>query len=217
MKKCIILANGKPPKKSILTFFKQKTFSTLICADGGANTALKLNLLPDIIIGDFDSVSDSSLLKFQNKSKMIRLERQNDTDVEKCLKYAVKNKFRDVLLAGVTGNRLDHTFCNLGIVLKFFSQINISLVAEESFLRPVKGDIKLKTFPGETISLYGFDDKTKITSHGLKYPLRNISLPFGKRESTSNVAVRNEVELNISGGIIFIIRNINVMLKYDLF
>ena len=217
MKKCIILANGKPPKKSLITFFQQKDFKTLICADGGANSALKMKLIPDYIIGDLDSISSVALKRLGNASKIIQLKRQNDTDVEKCLKYAIKKNYNEALLVGVTGNRLDHTFCNLGIVLKFFPQINISLIAEDSFLKPYARSVKLKTFPGETISLYGFDRKTKIISKGLKYPLKNIALPFGERESTSNVAIGKKVDLNISGGVIFVIRDVNQMIKNDLF
>ena len=217
MKKCIILANGKPPKKSLIIFFQRKHFKKLICADGGANSAYELGLVPDAIIGDLDSISSETLNEFKSISKVIRLKSQNDTDVEKCLKYAIKSGFDEVMLMGVTGNRLDHTFCNLGIVLKFFSEINISLIAEDSILKPYKGNVKLKTHPGETISLYGIDSKTKITSKGLKYPLKNVSLPFGKKESTSNVASGKVVELKITGGIIFVIRDVNLMMKYDLF
>ena len=217
VKKCIILANGKPPKKSIITFFQKKGYNKLICADGGSNSALKMGLIPYAIIGDLDSITPETLKRFKPISKIIRLNRQNDTDVEKCLKYAVKNKFDEALLVGVTGNRLDHTFCNLGIVLKFFPSINISLVAEDSFLKPYKGSIKFKTHSGETISIYGLNSKTKITSKGLKYKLNNVALPFGEKESTSNVATGSEVELNITSGPVFVIRDVNLMMKYDLF
>ena len=217
MKKCIILANGKPPKKNLITFFQGKHFKKLICADGGANSAYELGLVPDAIIGDLDSISSETLNEFKSISKVIRLKGQNDTDVEKCLKFAIKNNYDEALLTGVTGNRLDHTFCNLGIVLKIFSEINISLVAENSFLKPYSGIVKLKTKPKEIVSVYGIDSKTRISSRGLKYPLKNVSLPFGKKESTSNVATGNEVELKITGGIIFVIRDVNLMIKYDLF
>jgi thiamine pyrophosphokinase len=74
----------------------------------------------------------------------------------------------------------------------------------------------LKTHPKEIISIYAFDSKTKIKSYGLKYPLKNISLPFGKKESTSNEAVHKEVKLNVKGGKIFIIRDYEIMKKYGL-
>ncbi len=216
MKKCIILANGKPPRKSVITFFQKNGFDTIICADGGADSALRLGLNPDYIIGDLDSISKEAIKKFKKTSKIFQYKRQNDTDVEKCLKFAIKNKFDEALLIGVTGNRLDHTICNLGIVLKFFSKIKLSLMAENSYLKPYTGDDRLKTQKGEIISLYGFDKKTKITSKGLKYPLNNISLPFAEKESTSNVSTSNSIQLKIRNGIIFIIRDFNFIKQYDL-
>jgi thiamine pyrophosphokinase len=217
MKKCIILANGKPPKKSIITFFQRRGYEKLICADGGANSALKMNIIPDVIIGDLDSISSEALKEFKSVSKIIQLKRQNDTDVEKCLKYAISKKYDEALLVGVTGNRLDHTFCNLGIVLKFFHQIKISLIAEDSFLKAYTNNVELKTTPGETISFYGISEKTKITSKGLKYELKNAALPFGIRESTSNIAKKVSVKLKITNGVVFIIRDVNLMIKHDLF
>ena len=217
MEKYIILANGKPPRKSVITFFQKNGFDTLLSADGGADSALRLGLTPDFIIGDLDSISKEAIKKFKNSSKILQYKRQNDTDVEKCLKFVIKNKFDEVLLIGVTGNRLDHTICNLGIVLKFFSKIKLSLLAENSYLKPYTGNLRLKTQKGEIISLYGFDKKTKIISKGLKYPLKNISLPFGEKESTSNVSTSNSIQLKIRNGIVFIIRDFNFMKKHDLF
>jgi len=217
LKKCIILANGKAPQKSVIQFLKKKNYSTLICADGGANQAKRLGLTPDYIIGDLDSIEKQTINFYMSKSKIIKLKRQNDTDVEKCLKFAIKNKFEEAVLLGVTGDRLDHTFCNLGIIIKFFKKIKLQLIAEDSLLVPYSGEVELQTFPGETISLYGFDRKTKITSDGLKYPLKNNSLPFGERESTSNVAVSKKVSLKIRGGIIFVIRDFNTVKSNGLF
>ena len=73
MKKCIILANGKPPKKSIITFFQKKGYNKLICADGGANSALKMKLVPDLIIGDLDSISSEALKEFKSFRKLFDL------------------------------------------------------------------------------------------------------------------------------------------------
>jgi thiamine pyrophosphokinase len=217
MNKCIILANGKPPKKSVITFFQRRGYSKIICADGGANSALKLGLAPVVIIGDLDSISTEAMNEFKSISKIIRLKRQNDTDVEKCIKYAISHKCGEALLVGATGKRLDHTFCNLGIVLKYFYKIKISLIAEESCLKAYTNNVELKTLPGETVSLYGISPKTKISSEGLKYELKNVALPFGVRESTSNVAKKKLVKLKITNGVVFVIRDVKTMIDNDLF
>jgi thiamine pyrophosphokinase len=51
----------------------------------------------------------------------------------------------------------------------------------------------------------------------LYYPLKNISLPFGIKESTSNLAVGNTVKLKIKSGIIFVIRDFKTAIMHDLF
>ena len=211
MKKCIVIANGKGPKKNLILYFQKLGYSTLICADGGANSLLKLKLTPDYIIGDLDSIDQSTLDSFASISKVIKIKRQNDTDVEKCLKFAIKNKMEDVILFGATGDRLDHTICNIGIVLKFFDRIKIRIIHDKSILSAYSGKVLFDSVVGETISLYGFDRKTTITSRGLKYPLKKTALPFGVRESTSNVAAKNMIELDIKNGTIFVIRDFETM------
>ena len=194
----------------------RNSYSTLFCADGGANSAMKMGLIPDYIIGDLDSIHEVTLKYYKGKARIIKISRQNDTDVEKCLKHAIKHKFEEAVLAGVTGDRLDHTFCNLGIVLKFFNEIGIKIIAENSLLTALTGNHIIPTFRGETISIYGIDNRTKISSKGLKYPLNKIALPFGHRESTSNVSLHNKIELKIKGGIIFLIRDFQMLREHGI-
>ncbi len=213
MKKAILWANGDPPSKRIIDFLVRTGYNKIICADGGANSARKLNAVPDVIIGDLDSITAENLKYFSGKSKIIKQNRQNDTDVEKAIKYAIKKKFTDLFLIGATGSRLDHSFCNLGIILKFYDEIQIKLLHRQSVLSVYSGSVEIKTLTGETISLYGFDRKTKITSQGLKYPLKEMHLPFGEKESTSNVALKDSIYLTIKGGRIFVIRDFEAMRK----
>ncbi len=215
MKSCIIIANGDPPKRGIIKYLQKNGAKAIIAADGGANSAYKLGITPNYIIGDFDSIKPKVKEYFSDKSEIFKYDRQDDTDVEKSLKFVIEKKYETAYLLGGTGNRMDHSICNLGIVLKYFSQIKIILLHGKTILNPYSENIILQTIPNETISLYAFDDKTKITSKGLKYPLNNSTLRFGVSESTSNVALGNKVELKISGGIIFVIRKLKVMQKND--
>ena len=216
MKKALLLANGDSPRKSQIKYLEKRGFNFLICADGGANSAKKLNIIPNLIIGDLDSITENNEKYYSDKSELIKISRQNDTDVEKALKYLIRKKFDEVILLGATGDRLDHTICNLGIVIKFYNKIKISILHEKSFLKAYDNNVNLITKKDEIISLYGFDTSTKITSKGLKYSLKNVSLPFGQRESTSNVAKSEMVNLKISGGIIFVIRDFNTLQENDL-
>lgn len=217
MKKCLIIANGQIPKKKDISYLLKRNFKTIICADGGANSAYKLKIIPNIIIGDLDSIKPEVKEFYDGKSVIKKINRQNDTDVEKALKYAISKKFTDAILLGATGDRLDHSFCNLGIALKFDDQIKVNILHQKSYLSVETGILNLTTLQNENISLYGFDKKTKITSKGLKYELNNAELPFGVRESTSNAAKSEVVNLSIKGGKIFIIRDFEALKKNDFF
>ncbi len=217
MNRSIILANGQHPEKDVFTYLQSKGFDKLVCADGGANSAFQLDLIPDYIIGDLDSIHSSVREYYKGKSKIIQISRQDDTDVEKSLKFLIQNNCKEVVLLGATGDRLDHTFCNLGITLKFFDQIKIYILHQKSLLEVREGKSELQTTPGEVISLYGFDGNTLIKTDGLKYPLEYEPLPFGVRESTSNEALGDEIKISVSGGRIFIIRNFSEIIKNDFF
>lgn len=216
MKKCIILANGFPIKKSIITQLSNIGYNKLICADGGANTAYKLKLKPDLIIGDLDSISARILKYYRYNTKVLRIKRQNDTDVEKALKYAIQNKYTETVITGIAGDRLDHIFCNLGISIKYSDKIKIRILYEKSILDVYEGKVELDCLHGETISIYGIDKNTRITSFGLKYNLKNTSLPFGVKESTSNIALSEKIKLDIKKGKIFVIRNYDLLRKNGL-
>lgn len=212
MKQCIIVANGDLPKKSDINYLRKNGFDTLICADGGANSTYKLGLIPDIIIGDLDSIRDDVIKHYEKLKVPVQLfKRQNDTDVEKCIKYAIKKNFKRVVLLGATGDRLDHSFCNIGITIKYYDKIRVDILHQKSFLSLYSGSIKLDSERGETISLYGLSSSTQFTSIGLKYPLKNSILQFGVKESTSNVSTKNEIELQIKHGPGIIIRDFKVI------
>lgn len=216
MKKFILIANGRAPLKKDILYLKSKGYDTIMCADGGANTAFRLKIVPDFIIGDLDSVKPAVLHHYQDISTVKRIPRQNDTDVEKVLKYALKQGFTGCCMTAVTGDRLDHSFGNLAIALKYSDLMDIRIISEQSYLTVISGCKTLRSQPQETISLFGFSSKTKFTTTGLKYRLDNESLTFGERESTSNVAVNDQFAVIVKYGKAFLIRDFQTIKKYDL-
>jgi thiamine pyrophosphokinase len=96
-------------------------------------------------------------------------------------------------------------------------QIKILIAAEKSLLVPVEKLFSFSSIKGETISIYAFNKKTKISSAGLKYKLYKTALPFGVRESTSNVSTNDNVTIKVENGIAFIIRELQSIIKHDLF
>jgi len=181
-------------------------FSTIIAADGGYHNCVKAGMVPHFIIGDFDSIGHIYKRKTSGID-LIKISRQSDTDVEKCIKFAISHGATEYILLGGIGNRIDHSFANFGYLLKYSDKISGKLFYGESFAEVCNKEVTLKSVKSEIISIYGFSDKVKVTSQGLKYKLSDSLLSFGKRESTSNVSIGREVTFRVKNGKILIIRN----------
>ena len=89
-----------------------------VYCDGGLNHQRELGRKPDLIVGDFDSherpVTDTETIVLPRE--------KDDTDTVYAVKEAIRRGFRDFLLIGVTGERFDHTFGNVSLLLYLDSQ-----------------------------------------------------------------------------------------------
>lgn len=216
MKTALVYCNGSPLKKSIFQKVKQKYSPHLISADGGTNYLFKVQEIPEFIIGDLDSIQPEVLKFYQKRNvKIIKLSRQNDTDLEKALKLCKRLKYDVILIAGFTGKRFDHTLSNISNALKFARDFKIFMIENESTLQFITGENEFKSFNNELVSILCFSPGAKITTKNLKYPLKNETLFFGERESTSNVSIGEKFQVKVDGGFAVLIRSTKNFLKYD--
>jgi thiamine pyrophosphokinase len=198
IKYALILANGKPPSKRL--FKKYLSLADLfICADGGANTAVRYNCIPHLIIGDFDSVQKKTLHVF-NKVKIQKLKDQNSTDLEKALTAAIQNKCSKIAVMGATGGRLDHAIGNLSALAKFSHKASVKFVDDTGEFIPAGHRLDIPLAIGTNISLLPLSRCSKIVTAGLKWNLKNESLQLGVRESTSNIVVSSRVNIRVGSG-----------------
>lgn len=211
-----ILCNGSAPKGAIYDKFYERFNFDLICADGGANAAFKLGLLPKVIVGDLDSI-DTDIFKHcrQKGVQVQKLSRQNDTDLEKALKLAVKLKYYRVVIFGFSGRRFDHTLSNISNVMKYSKQLEIYLVDDHSILQFIYGKRNFNSIKGEVVSLLCFDPKTKVTTTNLLYPLKSDSLQFGIRESISNVCTDDHFTIDVKNGVCLLTRDLKTFLRLN--
>lgn len=215
-KAAAILCNGKAPKKAILRQFEELFAFDLICADGGANAAFKLGLLPKVIIGDLDSINTDILNHYRQKGVQVqKLSRQNDTDLEKALKLVIKLNYARVIVFGFSGRRFDHTLSNLSNAMKFSQQLEILLIDTHSILQLIYGKRTFSSIKGEVISLICFDSKTRITTKNLLYQLKDEPLQFGIRESTSNICTNDNFTIDVKNGVCILTRDLKTYLRVN--
>lgn len=200
--RAVIIGNGTVRSyERIKEYIRKDDF--IICADGGINHAARMNIRPDIIIGDFDS-SDPELL-FRDALRIEYPSRKDFTDGELCVKYAAEHGYDEVLLLAMTGTRADHTLNNMLML----SQCACGMIADEyNEIYYLKEKIIIENKKGMTLSMIPVKgDLTGITTKGLEYQLNNEALNFGESRGNSNVIISDYCEISASGGQALVILN----------
>ncbi|MBI3586230.1 MAG: thiamine diphosphokinase [Ignavibacteriales bacterium] len=196
--KALILANGEPPKKQLLqSLLKDARF--IVCADGGANTAAKLGIQPNAIVGDLDSIHAEALVKF-HKIPTHESADENSTDLEKAVAWTIQQQYDHITIIGGFGKRLDHTVGNLGVMPKFYPDAIIRFIDDLGEVSYVGRHISFEAKRGDIISLIPLSRCEGVTTQGLQYALDNEALELGVREGTSNVVMSSSVSIKVKKG-----------------
>lgn len=164
----------------------------LLAADGGANMALAAGLMPDAVIGDFDSVTAETLAAIPT-DRQIRVPEQDTTDFEKCL-TRIRAPF--VLGVGFLGARLDHTLAVLGTLVRH-PERRCLLIGSEDVVFPAPPRLHLDLPAGSRFSLFPLRPVTG-RSEGLRWPIDGLALAPDGIVGTSN-EVSGPVRLETDG------------------
>ncbi len=197
-KQALILANGHPPRKSLLQELLRAS-SLFVCADGGANIAASLKLKPDAIVGDLDSIHAETRVRFQHVPMHQTID-DNSTDLEKAITWVIDQKYDHIVVVAATGKRLDHTIGNLGVLPKFFPDAVITMVDDVGQMVYVGREYSFEAPLHTAVSLLPLSRCEGITTKGLEYALENEALELGVREGISNVVVSNPVIIKVKKG-----------------
>ena len=155
----------------------------LIGADGGADEIVAAGLVPEAIIGDFDSLKNVD--SWLGRTRLLRIPEQETTDFEKAL-YSTSAPVTVAL--GMTGKRFDHTLAALDAVTKYGRDRTIILVDESDLAMAITGSFSFEVAPRERVSVHPLAPIRFRRSLGLKYPLDGLKLAPGERTGTSNEA-----------------------------
>lgn len=182
----------------------KKDGDIIIAADGGVKHLERFGLVPDIIIGDFDSLG-----KVPEGDNVIRLKPEKDvTDMHAAVDEGIAAGFTEFEIFGATGGRLDHTLANV--------QLAASL-AEKGLRHRIHGsgccvvalnnsDIAFDADMSGYISVFAHSDVcTGVTIEGLKYELRDACLSNTFSLGVSNEFIGAESRISVENGILVIV------------
>ncbi|PLV58367.1 thiamine diphosphokinase [Thermotoga sp. KOL6] len=173
----------------------------IVAVDGGANFLRLRKIIPDFFIGDADSVENETMdwLRKNNVEMKLYPSEKDEIDLELALEFF---KDEEKIVFGWQGERLDMILA-LFYLLKRFK--NTVLESENLTVGYVEGRMILRARVGEKWSILPLGgDATGVTLKGFKYTLKDAKMPILKPYGVSNVAISNEVEIEVrEGGVIY--------------
>ncbi len=200
--KALVICNGKLKKPNTLK--KQlESYQEIIAVDGGIRHARALALVPDVVIGDFDSVSDEDLVFIKTeKIKMIKYPSVKDaSDTELALDYCLEKGYDEVTIIAFSGSRLDHTMANLTMFSIKSSKLRIVLLDHMNKAFFIHGDYANHAPEHSYISIIPMTPTIVIRStSGLHYPVTDKEIPFGSTLCISNYPLQGDFGISLSSG-----------------
>lgn len=201
---CIIVAAGDFPEMS----FHRQEGDLVIAADAGLKHLQSIDMEPDLVLGDFDSVEPEQLshiralrAKDPTKVKSLSVEK-DDTDTMAALKIGLERGYDLFFLYGfLGGRRLDHTLANLQALRFLKNHGATGYIAEgEAGAMLLHNEAIMLALPKDFhLSLLCISDEAKgVTIRGLKYEMENGALssdyPLGVSNASKGTAALISVE-----------------------
>ena len=210
----LIVANGTiAPEANLPIRAKQTDF--LIAVDGGADHCVAAGVIPDIVIGDLDSISLRSLNRMKRAEiKILSYPVEKDfTDLELALKYAVNQWEGEIVILGGLGTRWDMSLANLMLLgADFLKNRVVRMITgnQEAVLLRAGQQITIYGKIGSIVSLVPLSlDAKGITTQGLRYPLDNETLVFTATRGVSNQLRSKEATVYLRSGLLLCIHFLN--------
>ncbi len=190
----ILLFGAAPIAGSLLSCLDRCQNWPVVAADGGLGTALSCGLRPQAVIGDMDSLNNIDQLP--DDIRQIKRSGQDDTDFEKSL---------DLISAplifgmGFLDGRFDHSLAALDALARLTHDRPVLLVGVNDVLLCLRGDFEMTLPLASRFSVWPLGVQHFLHSHGLEWPLDDVTMAFGKRSGTSNRV--NGTPVSITAGV----------------
>ena len=170
-----ILADGAPPTHPAARAAFDAA-SRLVCCDGAYRKARALGRLPDLVVGDGDSLSAADRVALGER--FVSIAEQETNDLDKAFRTAVA-RFggAGIVILGAGGLREDHFLGNVFRLPGFARAApDVAMVTDAGTFTVVTGARRYACRPGEAVSVFAPDPAARATSEGLEWPLDGVSL-----------------------------------------
>lgn len=171
----------------------------MIAADGAANRMIKSNFLPNLILGDLDSLTE-----IDARLQIIKDSDQDTNDFEKILIYLIKNNYKNVIILGLHGGILEHTLNNISVLVKYVKYFDSLVIFDKDrYGFFIDSSLRIKLKKEEVISIIP-NPICNVKTSGLYWELDNELLEIGKREGARNKCKSDIIEIILNEGSYFL-------------
>jgi thiamine pyrophosphokinase len=199
----IIFANGNPPDRSTAAL-SLASAELIIAADGGSRHALAIDVFPDVVVGDLDSLDDVTRKRLKHAgTRFITYPTHKDnTDLELAIRLALDRGATAITILGALGGRWDQSLANLMLLtLPTLEHVSTRIVDHQLSISVIRDRAEITGRVGDTLSLIALKgDVHGVTLTGCEYPLNDAVLPFGASLGISNVFVESTVSIQVTAG-----------------
>lgn len=209
----LIVAGGMMDVLFARSYIRKNHYDFIIAADHGMDSLVKVGEMPDLILGDFDSMD----YEMKNKMKdwnipVIEFPPEKDyTDTHLALMEAIQRGAKKITLLGATGTRLDHTMANIGLLQYAMEQgVEAEIIDKYNRISMWKHGLSIEKDEqfGKFVSLIPYTEKvTGLTLRGFKYNLEDHELTLGISQGISNEIVEEKGNISFESGCLLVIES----------
>lgn len=206
----VIIGDGRFPKTEYPRYLIRNA-DFIICCDGALSKFIRNSesifgerRLPDIVVGDMDSLSPA--LKKKHSDLIVKIDEQEHNDQTKAFRWAMENLqgISQIYILGATGEREDHTIGNMSLLMEYArtydlekTGINVEMVSDHATIFAVTDTFEMECGEGRRISIFTPDNSLRIKSTGLEWPTDDVVFDNWWK-ATLNRASQDTVRLEFS-------------------
>ncbi len=190
-----VLAGADMPPERLAEW--ARSAGMILAADSGADRLLEVGIVPDLVVGDLDSIS---LLAQSEQREILHDPDQDTSDCDKLLALAAGMGCRSITLCGVEGDLPDHVLGTLHSAAR--ASLDVRLAYRRGIGRVLRGPFagSIATGAGKRVSLLPLVPCEGVTLRGLAWELEDAVLdPLGLT-SLSNRALGDRAEIRLASG-----------------
>ncbi len=198
MSETLIISGGSIDIDFARNYLKNHSFDHIISVDGGLESAMKMNLVPGYILGDFDTVSREILDSYRTNPNIVFRQFQPEkdfTDTQSAIRLAMELETLTITVLGGIGTRMDHSLANIQLLQMPLEQgIDAVIINSHNRIRLLgvkRKEIELKKSEYKYVSILPLSESVSgLTLTGMKYPLGNYEMNM---EQAISLGVSNEI------------------------